>query len=37
LFISRSTAGDHVSNILAKLDVPNRVSAAVFAIRNGLV
>ncbi|MBX3069314.1 MAG: hypothetical protein KF883_02300 [Thermomicrobiales bacterium] len=37
LFISRSTAGDHVSNILAKFDVPNRVSAAVFAIRNGLV
>ncbi|CAN5654554.1 LuxR C-terminal-related transcriptional regulator [soil metagenome] len=37
LFISRSTAGDHVSSILAKLDVPNRVAAAVFALRNGMV
>jgi len=37
LFISRSTARAHVSNILAKLGVTNRSKAVAFALRNKLV
>ncbi len=37
LFISRSTARAHVSNILAKLGVANRAEAVAFALRNKLV
>ena len=33
LFISESTAGVHVSNILGKLGVANRVEAAAVAFR----
>jgi NarL family two-component system response regulator LiaR len=36
LCISPRTAKNHVSSILAKLRVPNRVQAAIFAVRNGL-
>jgi two-component system nitrate/nitrite response regulator NarL len=37
LDISPRTAKNHVSNILAKLDVDNRVQAAIYAIHRGLV
>ena len=36
LSISPRTAKNHVSNILAKLGVPSRVQAAVFAVRQGV-
>src|SRR5208283_754150 len=36
LYISRHTAGVHVSHILSKLGVPNRVMAAAAAQRSGL-
>ena len=36
LFISASTAGVHVSNILGKLGVASRVEAATIAVRLGL-
>jgi len=36
LNISRRTAKNHVSNILAKLGLPSRVQAAVYAVRRGL-
>ncbi|HEY3336374.1 MAG TPA: AAA family ATPase [Candidatus Limnocylindrales bacterium] len=36
LFITRKTAGVHVTHILDKLDVPNRVGAAMVAARIGL-
>jgi DNA-binding CsgD family transcriptional regulator len=36
LFISESTASVHVSNIIAKLGVSNRVEAAAAAVRAGL-
>ena len=36
IFVSRKTASVHVSNILAKLDVRNRVEAAALAHRLGL-
>jgi DNA-binding NarL/FixJ family response regulator len=37
LKISERTARTHVSNILAKLDVPSRTQAALWAVRQGLV
>jgi DNA-binding NarL/FixJ family response regulator len=36
LFISVQTVKNHVSNILAKLEVENRIQAAVYAVRRGL-
>ncbi len=36
LGISPRTAKNHVSSILAKLGLPSRVEAAVYAVRNGL-
>jgi DNA-binding NarL/FixJ family response regulator len=36
LNISRRTAKNHVSNILGKLGLPNRVQAAIYAVRRGL-
>lgn len=37
LHLSAGTVRKHVSSILAKLGVENRVEAAVYAVRNGLV
>jgi len=37
LFVSRSTAKAHVSNILSKLSVSNRAEAIALALRNKLV
>ena len=37
LFIAERTASNHVSNILAKLNCGNRVEAAAFAHRHGMV
>jgi DNA-binding NarL/FixJ family response regulator len=37
LVISPQTAKNHVSNILAKLQLENRIQAAVHAVRRGLV
>jgi two-component system, NarL family, response regulator LiaR len=36
LFISTSTVKNHISNVLAKLGVENRVQAAAYAVRHGL-
>jgi DNA-binding NarL/FixJ family response regulator len=37
LFISPQTVKNHISNILAKLQMENRIQAAVYAVRQGLV
>jgi DNA-binding NarL/FixJ family response regulator len=37
LFVSEATVKTHVSNILAKLDLENRVQAVIFAYESGLV
>jgi len=37
LFISQHTVKNHVSGILAKLKVENRIQAAVYAVRKGIV
>lgn len=37
LFLSQHTVKNHVSNILVKLQVENRIQAAVRAVRRGLV
>ena len=37
LSISVQTVKNHVSNLLAKLDVDNRIQAAVAAVRDGLL
>ena len=37
LFISPSTAKNHVARVLEKLGMQNRVQAAVYAVRSGLV
>ena len=37
LFVSEATVKTHVSNILAKLDLDNRVQAVIFAYESGLV
>jgi DNA-binding NarL/FixJ family response regulator len=36
LSISPRTAKNHVSSILAKLGLPSRVQAAIYAVRHGL-
>ena len=36
LGISPRTAKNHVSNILAKLGLPNRIQAAIYAVRRGV-
>jgi two-component system, NarL family, response regulator LiaR len=37
LHISPKTVKNHISNILMKLQIENRIQAAVFAVRSGLV
>jgi DNA-binding NarL/FixJ family response regulator len=37
LSISPRTAKNHVSSILSKLELPNRIQAATYAVRSGLV
>jgi len=37
LYLSQSTVKSHISRLLDKLGVTNRVQAATFAVRNGLV
>jgi DNA-binding NarL/FixJ family response regulator len=36
LFISPSTVKNHISSILLKLQIENRIQAAVYAVRSGL-
>jgi DNA-binding NarL/FixJ family response regulator len=36
LFISPQTVKNHISNILAKLQIENRIQAAVYAVRKGI-
>jgi DNA-binding NarL/FixJ family response regulator len=36
LFISAKSVKNHISNILLKLSIENRIQAAVFAVRSGL-
>jgi DNA-binding NarL/FixJ family response regulator len=37
LFLSERTIDRHVSNILAKLDVPSRAAATAFAYESSLI
>jgi DNA-binding NarL/FixJ family response regulator len=37
LHISAKTVKNHISNILMKLQIKNRIQAAVFAVRSGIV
>lgn len=37
LFITPATVRNHIHNVLAKLGVRNRLDAAMFALRNGLI
>jgi DNA-binding NarL/FixJ family response regulator len=37
LFITESTVKTHVSNILAKLNLPSRTRAALYALKIGLI
>jgi DNA-binding NarL/FixJ family response regulator len=37
LFISPKTVKNHISNILLKLQIDNRIQAAVYAVRSGIV
>jgi DNA-binding NarL/FixJ family response regulator len=37
LHISPKTVKNHISNILMKLQIENRIQAAVYAVRRGLV
>jgi DNA-binding NarL/FixJ family response regulator len=37
LFISPKTVKNHISNILMKLQIDNRIQAAVYAVRSGIV
>ena len=37
LFISPKTVKNHISNILMKLQIDNRIQAAVYAVRTGIV
>ena len=37
LHISPKTVKNHISNILMKLQIDNRIQAAVYAVRSGLV
>jgi len=37
LHISPKTVKNHISNILMKLQIQNRIQAAVYAVRSGLV
>jgi DNA-binding NarL/FixJ family response regulator len=37
LFISPKTVKNHISNILMKLQIQNRIQAAVYAVRSGIV
>jgi DNA-binding NarL/FixJ family response regulator len=37
LVISPKTAGRHIENIYAKINVSSRASAALFALQNGLL
>lgn len=37
LFLSQGTVRLHVSNVLRKLEAPNRTAAAMLAVKNGLV
>src|SRR5205814_4328982 len=36
LFISAKTVKDHISNILLKLSIENRIQAAVYAVKSGI-
>jgi DNA-binding NarL/FixJ family response regulator len=37
LYISPKTVKNHISNILMKLQIENRIQAAVYAVRSGIV
>ena len=37
LHISPKTVKNHISNILMKLQIENRIQAAVYAVRSGIV